>query len=186
MLNQAQIRRFHRDGFLLGGQVLDNYQVEDLRSELDRVMQDKDSDTKSQPVHIANLSSNPEISVWQIVNIWQASDAFRALTCNLEIVEEVAQLSGARELRVWHDQIQYKPAVMGGITGWHQDSPLWPILSPKTAQVSAWVALDDADESNGCLHISSHSVPLVKCLLLGATILLYSLYKCSGYGLAPV
>ena len=157
MLNQAQIHRFHQDGFLLGDQVLDHAQVEELRIELDRVMQDKEAETKLQPVHIANLGGNPEIPVWQIVNMWQASDTFRSLSCNSKIVEEVAQLSSARELRLWHDQVQYKPAVVGGITGWHQDSPLWPILSPKTAQISAWVALDDVDESNGCLHMVPES-----------------------------
>ena len=59
----------------------------------------------------------------------------------------------ATELRVWHDQIQYKPPQVGGVNGWHQDSPLWGILMPKTSQVSAWVALDDVDESNGCMRM---------------------------------
>jgi ectoine hydroxylase-related dioxygenase (phytanoyl-CoA dioxygenase family) len=35
---------------------------------------------------------------------------------------------------------------------WHQDAPLWPILAPMT-EVSAWVALDDVDESNGCMRM---------------------------------
>ena len=36
---------------------------------------------------------------------------------------------------------------------WHQDSPYWPNIGPLTAQVSAWVALDDADEENGCMSM---------------------------------
>ena len=66
-----------------------------------------------------------------------------------KIVEEMAQLTGAAELRIWHDQIQYKPAEIGGTTGWHQDAPLWPIIRPMT-EVSAWVAMDDVDVENGC------------------------------------
>ena len=72
---------------------------------------------------------------------------------NPTIVEEIGQLMSARELRVWHDQIQYKPPQVGGVNRWHQDSPLWGILTPKTSQVSAWVALDDANDSNGCMRM---------------------------------
>jgi ectoine hydroxylase-related dioxygenase (phytanoyl-CoA dioxygenase family) len=36
---------------------------------------------------------------------------------------------------------------------WHQDSPYWPILQPKDVQLTAWVALDDAFEDNGCMSM---------------------------------
>ena len=136
MLNVDQIQDFQKDGFLLGDRILDDDQVEELREELDRVIAEGPEEpdlSQSKATRIANLGGNPDTPVWQIVNMWQASDTFRSLSCNSKIVEEVAQLSSARELRLWHDQVQYKPAVVGGITGWHQDSPLWPILSPKTA-----------------------------------------------------
>lgn len=90
--------------------------------------------------------------VWQIVNIWMASPAFRRLLGHPKITGDVAQLTDAGELRVWHDQIQYKPAEQGGVNGWHQDAPAWPVLTPMT-EVSAWVALDDVDESNGCMSM---------------------------------
>jgi ectoine hydroxylase-related dioxygenase (phytanoyl-CoA dioxygenase family) len=35
---------------------------------------------------------------------------------------------------------------------WHQDAPYWPTLMPMT-EVSAWVALDDVDEENGCMSM---------------------------------
>jgi hypothetical protein len=90
--------------------------------------------------------------VWQVVNIWMASAPFRRLLKHPKMTAEVAQLTDARELRVWHDQIQYKPAALGGETAWHQDAPAWPVIEPMT-EVSAWVALDDVDESNGCMSM---------------------------------
>ena len=72
---------------------------------------------------------------------------------NPAIGEEAAQLTGTSELRIWHDQIQYKPAGKGGVNMWHQDSPYWPPLEPKDQQITAWVALDDVDESNGCMSM---------------------------------
>lgn len=152
MLTESQIAQFHAQGFLKGSRVLTDEEVETLRAELTRVIEQQDTLTR-RPVSLRNLSSNPEAPVWQIVNIWEASEPFRALIHHPQIVAEVAQLTGASQLRVWHDQIQYKPAEIGGVNHWHQDAPYWPILTPMTAQVTAWVALDDVDESNGCMSM---------------------------------
>jgi ectoine hydroxylase-related dioxygenase (phytanoyl-CoA dioxygenase family) len=153
MLTNNQIQEFRTKGFLLGKKILTNEEVDELREELDRVIADKNDQSKQQPVRIVNLSGKQEALVWQIVNIWEASHAYHQLTKNQIIVEEVAQLMDAEELRVWHDQIQYKPSEVGGVNMWHQDSPYWPILTPKTTQMSAWVALDDANEENGCMSM---------------------------------
>jgi ectoine hydroxylase-related dioxygenase (phytanoyl-CoA dioxygenase family) len=153
MLSPSQIRAFQTRGFLRGERVLSEEQVEVLHEELERVIRDHGDPTKPQPVLLRNLARNPEAPVWQIVNIWEASEAFRELIHHPRIVEEVAQLTKAEEVRVWHDQIQYKPAQKGGVNMWHQDSPYWPILTPKTSQITAWIALDDVDESNGCMSM---------------------------------
>ena len=150
MLTDTQVGQFRSDGFLRGGRVLDADQVGVLCAELDRVIREKDVAGVPQPVRVSNLSGSDATPVWQVVNIWQASDPYRELIDLAEIVEEVAQLTEAKELRVWHDQIQYKPAETGGVNMWHQDGPLWRILQPKT-QVSAWIALDDVDKTNGCM-----------------------------------
>jgi ectoine hydroxylase-related dioxygenase (phytanoyl-CoA dioxygenase family) len=151
MLTQEQVASFHADGFVKGGRVLSDEEVDELRAELERVIAQRDRDDQPQPVHLANLGDDTR-PIWQIVNIWQASKAFERLVSHPVIAEELAQLTGAKELRVWHDQIQYKPAEQGGLLHWHQDAPLWPILTPMT-QVTAWVALDDVDESNGCMRM---------------------------------
>lgn len=156
MLGNVQIQEFHENGFLLGERIFDDDQVEKLRGELERVITEspeKPDLSLSKATHIRNLKGNPEAPVWQIINIWQTSDVFRAVTFHPTIVEEVAQLLDAEELRLWHDQVQYKPSEIGGPTGWHQDSPAWPNIVPKTTQVSSWVALDDVDESNGCMSM---------------------------------
>jgi len=151
MLTSEQVEQFQREGYLLGGRVLDDTQIETLRDELKRVIENQDT-LESKPARIANLSGNDDAPVWQIVNIWEASEAFRKLVSQPIVVEEIAQLTGAQELRIWHDQIQYKPAETGGINMWHQDAPLWPVLAPMT-EVSAWVALDDVDEENGAMQM---------------------------------
>jgi len=150
MLTQAEIDRFKADGYLRGKTVISDDEVEILRSEVLRVIDDRDKGG-IQPVLCRNFGQ-AESPVWQIVNIWEASEPFKNLIYNPTITEEMAQLTGASTLRIWHDQIQYKPATTGGVNMWHQDAPLWPILAPMT-EVTAWVALDDVDEDNGCMSM---------------------------------
>lgn len=163
MLTTAQLSEFEQNGFLKGSVVLSDQEVEALRAELDLVM---DGKSVKKPVLNRNLY-NPEAEdkvedkgmdmdmtvdekVVQIVNIWMASDVFYQHSKNPQICEEIAQLCSTEKLRIWHDQIQYKPPISGGPTGWHQDHPLWPIIQPADL-VSAWVALDDAVIENGCM-----------------------------------
>ena len=114
MLTQNQVDTFLEKGFLLGNRVLTDEQVDELRSELARVIDDYEKEDVAQPVRIANLGGREESPVWQIVNIWEASSAYQELIYNPVIVEEIGQLTSATEVRVWHDQIQYKPPQIGG------------------------------------------------------------------------
>ncbi|MGE5224523.1 MAG: phytanoyl-CoA dioxygenase family protein [Omnitrophica WOR_2 bacterium] len=153
MLTAEQLEQYKRTGFVNGGPVLDDITVESLQLEMLRVIEDRDKPDGPKPVRLVNLSEDPDQPLWQIVDIWMASPAFRALTYNKVITDMAAQLSGAKELRVWHDQIQYKPKEKGGKLHWHQDSPLWNTLQPKNAQITAWIALDDAEADNGCMFM---------------------------------
>ncbi|HEX3814829.1 MAG TPA: phytanoyl-CoA dioxygenase family protein [Mycobacteriales bacterium] len=151
MLTEQQVARFQTDGFVKGERALDDVEVDALRAEMERVIGERDRADVPQPVQLSNLGTEDR-PVWQIVNIWQASKPYADLIRNPRITEEIAQLTEAAELRIWHDQIQYKPAQQGGTNTWHQDAPLWPVLRPNT-QVTAWVALDDVDVSNGCMSM---------------------------------
>ena len=158
MLSTEQLQKFDQKGFVKGSRILNDEQADELCAEVLRVIDDEQNGIarEKQPVWCRNLTGDAENPVWQIVNIWEGSPAFERLTTNNPtLIEEVAQLMQAEmdasEIRLFHDQIQYKPAQKGGVNMWHQDSPLWPILTPKTVQLTAWIALDDADADNGCM-----------------------------------
>lgn len=159
MLSSAQIETFHRQGFIKGSRFLSEAQADTLCDEVLRVIADSQNDTQHgrQPVRVSNLSGNADSPVWQIVNIWEGSQAFEDLVHHPVLAEEAGQIMSAmmdaHEIRLFHDQIQYKPAQKGGVNMWHQDSPYWPILQPKDVQLTCWVALDDADVDNGCMSM---------------------------------
>lgn len=152
MLTPQQVAEFKSVGYLRGAKVLSDAQVDVLRGEIERVINERERKDIPQPVLCHNFTGDETAPVWQIVNIWEASKPFGELIRHPQIGEEIAQLTGANDLRIWHDQIQYKPASRGGVNMWHQDAPLWPILAPMT-EVTAWVALDDVDVDNGCMSM---------------------------------
>ena len=166
MLSAEQIEEFTTQGFLKGEVILSHDEVERLNHELDRVLAHQ---SEQEPVLTRNLlhassgfndaiaSTHPrDETVIQVVNIWMASATFFGHVQSRRICEEVAQLTKSPTLRVWHDQIQYKPPKIGGPTYWHQDYPAWPVLQPADL-VSAWVALDDAVIENGCMWMVPQS-----------------------------
>ena len=154
MLSAQQVREFNRNGCLVGGKVISDTEVEELRAELDRVIAthqaDGFRDGDRRPVMISRWGKTPQDVIWQIVNIWEASEAFERLLYLRPVVEGLHRLIKHPHLQVWHDQIQYKPPRHGGVNQWHQDAPYWPVIKPETP-VTAWIALDDVDESNGCM-----------------------------------
>ncbi len=158
MLSRNAVEEFNAQGFLKGDVILSEAEVDHLNQALDQVLAGQ---TEQKPVLNRNLlhpasddqmamRSSDDETVIQIVNIWMASPAFLDHARNSRICEEVAQLAGTDTLRIWHDQIQYKPPVIGGPTYWHQDHPAWPVLQPADL-ISAWVALDDATIDNGSM-----------------------------------
>ncbi|GMA59583.1 phytanoyl-CoA dioxygenase family protein [Alicyclobacillus fastidiosus] len=155
MLTKQQLETFEKNGFLKGDVVLRDEEVDELRKDLDRVMEGK---SVKKPVlnrnmleeHGHGMAMTKRPTVIQIVNMWMTSDAYLRHAANPTICEEVAQLCRTTALRIWHDQVQYKPPLIGGPGNWHQDHPAWPIIQPADL-VSAWVALDDATVENGCM-----------------------------------
>jgi ectoine hydroxylase-related dioxygenase (phytanoyl-CoA dioxygenase family) len=62
-----------------------------------------------------------------------------------------ARLSCATQIRLWADQLLYKPAGVGqtaGNVGWHTDRQYWQSCT-STSMLTAWVPFHDCDETTG-------------------------------------
>jgi len=153
ILSPDQIEQFRANGFLKCGRVLTDEQTKGLLARLHDVIEGR---SKAQPEANRNLLGNSEQIVIQVVNIWEADDLFRGHLNNPLVCQMACELIGTDVLRVWHDQVQYKPPRIGGPTSWHQDHPYWPIIQPADL-VSAWVPLEDATLENGCMRMVPRS-----------------------------
>ena len=149
-LTNDQIEFFHEHGYLAGIRLLNNEQIEALRSELTELI-----DPNHPGHHLfyefhSNESTDPSTVLFHALGAWRISPPFHDLLWNPAVLIPALQLLGGAP-RFWHDQLFCKPAHHGGVVAWHQDYSYWTRTQPM-AHLSCWIGLDDSRIENGCVH----------------------------------
>ena len=103
---------FERNGFVNAGPLISEAEADQLANEILTIIERREDSNFPQPLRIANLSREAEKPIWQIVNIWQASEAFSQLLKNAKLKHYISKLTGKSDFRIWHDQVQYKPVML--------------------------------------------------------------------------
>jgi len=87
-------------------------------------------------------------------------DRFMAFACGERMLDLVRELHGGTPMLLM-DHVFLKAPDVGGPKYLHQDNYYFHVAPPSMG-VTTWVALDDADESNGCLKYvdRSHRLPV--------------------------
>lgn len=153
ILRPGEVEFFRTNGYLPARPLLNSEETAALLEAFERI---RDGKSEKAPEIMRNLTGDEENYVLQVVNAWEFEPAYYRHLFHPKLTTAVAELMGTDTVRVWHDQIQYKPPLKGGPTMWHQDYPYWPVLDVPDL-VSAWVALEDADEANGCMSMVPRS-----------------------------
>jgi Phytanoyl-CoA dioxygenase (PhyH) len=76
-----------------------------------------------------------------------------SISTSPELGRLAAELLGVDEIRLWHDQLLFKPPGSGaaGVVGWHQDKGYWT-ATDTSQMITAWVAFDDVTEAMGVMR----------------------------------
>lgn len=148
---QEQIDFFRRNGYLVVGPALTPEELQTARAAYDRIFA-----ATEKPASYRNLGTKEgeEVSagaVLQIIDMWRLDPIFDHLLHKPELLDVIEGLMGHPNIRLYHDQALYKPALNGDVVPWHQDNGYWH-LEPAAA-MSMWIALDDVDEENGCMWV---------------------------------
>ena len=131
MLTKEQIASYHHDGFLIPDFKMPENDLLDIEK--------KHSDLiKEYPEYINYCPA-----------ILLKDETFLKYCMNAQILKFVEQLIG-NHFALWNSSFFAKPAYNGFETPWHQDGQYWPISPLATCTV--WLAIDDANEENGCLR----------------------------------
>lgn len=149
-LSEEQIAFYHKNGYVSGIKLLEEWQVEKLNEELAVIAE------TSHPGHSlfyefhSNESSDPDSVLFHALGAWRITEGFHDVLWNPAFVMAAKQLLEA-PVRFWHDQLFCKPAHHGGVVAWHQDYSYWTRTKPMQ-HLTCWTGLDDATTENGCLH----------------------------------
>jgi len=149
-LADSQVESFHELGFVIGNASLSEEFVDLLCSDLESLVS---PETVNNPLwHECHLNEcdNGRDVLFHALGAWRISESFHDLLWQSAITIPATQLLDA-DVRLWHDQLFYKPPKHGGGVAWHQDYSYWSRTTP-LAHLTCWVALEDATLDNGCLH----------------------------------
>ncbi|MCA0757878.1 phytanoyl-CoA dioxygenase family protein [Paenibacillus sp. N4] len=157
---------FNRDGYWISPKLIDDDQIEWLRHAHERIWSG-DYDGDGVPMNGLRLSDNPN-ALRKLDNGWWINDEIRKVVTDPFIGELAADLLESDEIRLWHDQVIYKPGIgtnksKDGNVGWHQDYGYWQ-CSDSSDMITVWIALQDTDLTNGAMMtiLGSHKWGLLK------------------------
>jgi hypothetical protein len=133
VLNQQQIERFNREGYLKPFRIFDEGEATALRSYFDQLLD----------LVLASGGNSYSISTAHA----KYGRVYDILT-SPRIVSLVRDLLGENVI-AWGSHFFCKMPRDGKTVSWHQDASYWP-LTPARA-VTVWLAVDDADPGNACM-----------------------------------
>jgi ectoine hydroxylase-related dioxygenase (phytanoyl-CoA dioxygenase family) len=144
-LTDEQIHFYRENGFVQIDEVLSASELEELRGYLAEVL-------SAQAVH--SIQTDHEKGTYykvlnQRVNTWRDHGGMAKFVLGKRFADLGKQLTGSDGIRLFHDHALYKMPGDSKPTPWHQDWPYWPMN--EIGAFSVWIALDDVDETNGCM-----------------------------------
>lgn len=149
-LSDDQIAEYHEKGYIHLKNVFSPEEVADLAAACE------DIQTRNELIHPDNVrfetyeNAEGELRVWKADPISDLSPVFAALTRSRRILDPLASIYEGREAFLFKDKLIYKPPGGRG-SDIHQDYNWWQGFP--TSLISVMVAIDPADEENGCTQL---------------------------------
>lgn len=158
LVTDSDVAFYQDKGYWIGPKVLSDEELAKIREHHQKVVAGE-YETGREP---HSRSIPPGAPIDKIVKIDNShwSDAVLAkLVLNSTIGGIAARLAQKPGIRLWHDQLLHKPPQKdtdAGAVGWHQDWHYWQCAEP-AEMLTAWVALIDVNEQNGCMEVVPES-----------------------------
>jgi hypothetical protein len=160
---------WERDGFFLRAAAFSGEELETLRAAAERVAVaaariaaaegrayevdgNRYADAGDLTVQYEHGSDAPTLRV--VEPFHHLDPVFERLIADPRLVEPMCGLVGAERVALWTDKLNFKRPQRGSGFRWHQDSPYWAHASRHLDRLpNVMLALDAADEENGCLRV---------------------------------
>ena len=156
VLSEAHKAAFERDGYFVAEEFLSANEVKSIQREITAIV-DRYPDVPEELVQIepavrrgAVEPESVELGVRKLFRMTLHNELFRSLAHHPVMVGIAIELIG-QDVALFQSMLLMKPPRFGGQKVWHQDNAYFR-LEPNDV-FGFWIALDDTDVENGCMHV---------------------------------
>ena len=113
-----------------------------------------DGDYETGRTPMSRIPQSGTSEVVQVLNAHWSDVSIARLVLDVRLGVIAARLAGVKGIRLFHDQLIYKPPQSGdaGSIGWHQDLGYWTCIDDDRT-LTAWIALEDVTEEKGPMEV---------------------------------
>lgn len=158
VVTDEDVAFYQKNGYWVAPKVLSDDELATIREHHAKVVHG-DYETGRPPHSRSTTPGEPIDRIVKIDNSYWSDSVLAKLALHPTIGAMAARLAGVPSIRLWHDQLLHKPPQKdtdAGAVGWHQDWHYWQCAEPAN-MLTAWVALIDVDEQNGCMEVVPES-----------------------------
>ncbi len=139
---------FERDGAVGIPGLLDLSWIQLLRGAMPEILENTYDPTE-------RMTGEATATVRSRDGIWRDCEAFARFLFHSPVGEVAADAMRSGAARLYEDLLLYKDAGADGATGWHRDSPLWPLSGQQLCSV--WFSLETVTEGTGAMKFIAGS-----------------------------
>lgn len=165
-LTAEEIETYHRDGYIVLEDVISEAELASFEPLYQQFIEGRVPDMGRDFCDMSGPYDR-KFEEFQLVNAVLPRKYRPELVNNIfeRRAESIAkQLIGDQILLDYDQFLAKRPGQAGAAFAWHQDLGYWPTGTPDTVTTTCSLALDDADEENGCLQVvpGSHLEPALR------------------------
>jgi ectoine hydroxylase-related dioxygenase (phytanoyl-CoA dioxygenase family) len=149
-LSSEHRRCFREDGFFVLERALPAEELETLRVECGRLVEEREREMQRLGVHTIDLDHRGSRYFLHAYGKSPAVEHF----LRSELMVDVARAALGDTVYLFNEQFVVKAAETGMTFSWHQDSGF--IEYPHRPYLTCWIALDDMSEANGTVYLLTY------------------------------
>jgi ectoine hydroxylase-related dioxygenase (phytanoyl-CoA dioxygenase family) len=147
LVTAEDVRRFREDGFFILKSVLSAQDLQSLRDECQRFIDEREAEMDRLGVDSLDLDHRGRR---YFVHAYDDSAVVRGFLFS-DLMAQIARATLGDTVYLFNEQFVVKAAEQGMRFGWHQDSGF--IGYPHAPYLSCWITLDDVTEQNGTVYL---------------------------------
>lgn len=151
LVTPEQAQQFREEGFFVLESVVPPADLDALRNECQRFIDERDAEMDRLGVDTIDLDHRGQR---YFVHAWGKSPAVERFLVS-DLMLQIAQAALGDTVYLFNEQYVVKAAERGMKFGWHQDSGFIPYAH--RPYLTCWIALDDVTEANGTVYLLPYS-----------------------------